>query len=288
MSVIITPASLSDLTTFGIGGRANTIIVSGPNQIARIAKKLAESGKKTTVIGNGSNIIASDIGYDGVVIITNKMLGATWWRNGNTAIIKADCGVSLTRLAKDAYDRGFSGLEWAEGIPATLGGAIVGNAGAFGGYISDVVKKVKTTGGSYSNKKCHFGYRESIFKHNSEIVLKAELRLTKGNKTEIGRKMHEYAERRRLSQPIGKSAGSIFKKHIDKDGNIIPAGALIESAGLKGLRVGGAVVSPKHANFIINEADATAKDVVTLIDKVIERVKEVYGITLETEVVYLK
>jgi len=287
MNVLVTPASLDKLTTFGIGGRTDAVIVSCAGQLSKVAKQLAECGRNVTIIGNGSNILASDKGYDGVVIITKWMTGADWWISNGKVIIKADCGVSLRRLAKDAYERGFTGLEWAEGIPATVGGAIVGNAGAFGGYMADVVKSVRTTEGTYSNKKCGFGYRDSIFKKNFEVVLKAELQLIQGNKTEIGEKMCEYAKRRRAAQPTNKSAGSIFKKHIDNDGNIIPAGVLIEKAGLKGVKIGGAAVSQKHANFIINENNATAHDVLALIKTVITRVESEYGITLEPEIVYL-
>jgi len=287
MSVEITSEPLSKLTTFGIGGQTDVIIVSCASQLSKVVRRLAKDGRKVAIVGNGSNILASDKGFDGVVVITKWMMGAEWRIRDGKVIIKADCGVSLQKLAKDAYERGFTGLEWAEGIPATIGGAIVGNAGAFGGYIADVVKSVKTTCGTYSNKKCEFDYRNSIFKRNSEVVLKAELQLKEGDKKKIGEKMCEYAKRRMTAQPTGKSAGSIFKKHIDEGGNIIPAGKLIETAGLKGFKIGGAVISEKHANFIINEDNATAKDVLTLIKTIIVEVERVHGITLEPEIVYL-
>jgi UDP-N-acetylmuramate dehydrogenase len=238
------------------------------------------------VIGRASNVVFSDDGFDGAVIFCGA------WKelaiDGQMMTVSA--GVSLASAATRAQEAGLAGLEFAHGIPATVGGAVFMNAGAYGGSIADVC--VKTEYFDPVDGTCHtvcgadhaFAYRNSIYKKNpAYTVLSATLALTPDNDEAIAARMKEYMQRRRSTQPLEyPSAGSVFKR---PEGYF--AGKLIEDAGLKGTRIGGAEVSEKHAGFIVNRGGATARDVRALVELIQARVLECFGVELECEICFL-
>jgi len=263
---------LSNITTFGIGGPAEVVYPGSVEELIRISNRLRGEGVTFRVIGNGSNILAADEGCGGVVIVTNKMT------NEGRGLFES--GALLPRLAAWARDNGLMGLEWAAGIPATVGGAVFGNAGAYGNCMADIVRSVTVWKEgdiiTYNTVECKFYYRDSIFKHEKAIILSVDLNLKQGDRVRIIETMNRYADKRRATQPQERSAGSIFKKLGDT-----PAWQLIDKAGLRGLQIGGAQISPKHANFIINKGGATARDVLDIIDRVTQKIQ------LEPEIIYL-
>ena len=278
---------MADYTTMQVGGPAAVVaFVRSAEELITAIKEAKNIGMRYTVIGNGSNTIFSDRGFDGLVIVTTEM--KKYSIEGD--IIKADCGASITRLAVEAQKAGLTGLEFAYGIPGTLGGAVFMNAGAFGGAMSDVcVQSAYFDPTSGEIKSVHgaehlFGYRTSIYEKNPHYtVLDATLRLTRGTPDAIDARMKDYLARRKSTQPLEHpSAGSVFKR---PEGYF--AGKLIEDAGLKGTRVGGAEVSLKHAGFIVNRGGATARDVRALVDLIRARVQDQFGITLECEIRFL-
>ena len=269
-------------TTFKIGGPATLMLL--PNSDADITTALeiaAYTGAPTFVTGGGSNLLVSDKGLDAVVIKLGKNYSDIMLKDGTIA---AQSGVSLASLAAFAYRHALTGLEFAAGIPGTLGGAIYMNAGAYGREMSDCVSSAalllnqQTT--EYSNAQLGFSYRTSSIQGSSGIVLSARLELEQGDMREISAKMDELAVQRREKQPLEyPSAGSTFKRPPNHF-----AGKLIEDAGLKGFSIGGAQVSPKHAGFIINTGNATAEDVQNLIEYIQEQVCKCFGIELEPEI----
>ncbi len=275
---------MSDHTTFKIGGAADLIVEpSNKNQLAAVLKMARQFGIPYFVMGNGSNLLVGDRGIRGVVIkISNEM--SDFEVSGE--YIRAESGVKLSRIANAALNEQLSGFEFASGIPGTLGGAIFMNAGAYGGEMKDVVQEVtyidkdtfeiKTV----QNSGCDFGYRKSIFSESGAIICEALLKLNRGNAEEIKEKMTELSAKRVEKQPLDKpSAGSTFKR---PEGYF--AGTLIQDCGLKGFKIGGAEVSQKHAGFVINSGEATAKDVLDLIEHIKKEVKNKYGVELEPEV----
>ena len=282
-----TDLPLSEHSTFRIGGRAALALLPRSCEEMISAIKLAKSsGEKYAVIGNGSNILFSDAGYDGIIILTEKMTRFSVKENR----ISAGCGLSFTRLAVIAKDSYLTGLEFAYGIPGTVGGAVYMNAGAYGGETRDVLDSAivfNSADGSvkeYKNSDCGFDYRASVFSKNDDLtVLSADFVLKSGNQSEIVDKMSDLMSRRKEKQPLEyPNAGSTFKR---PEGYF--AGKLIEDSGLKGYRIGGAVVSPKHAGFIVNAGGATADDVLCLIDHIKETVFRNYGVMLECEIKYI-
>jgi len=290
---------LAEYATLKIGGSAKYFFSADDNEdIIRAIKAAKKFGLPFFILGGGSNILFSDDGFDGLVI---KIQSSKSKIQNN--IIWAEAGMMLSELVKLAEEEGLSGLEWAAGIYGTVGGAIRGNAGAFDGQILDVVKTVeyfdaqKEKIEQRSNKECCFDYRSSIFKKNKNfIIFSCELELKKGNREEIKRKIDGYKSYREERHPLNyPSAGSVFKNpkpteriirdypEIVKDG-VVPAGFLIEQAGLKGRIVGGAQISEKHCNFIVNLGNAAAKDILELIKIVKENVKNKFGINLEEEI----
>ncbi len=278
---------MSDYTTMQVGGIAPVVaFVRSAEELITAAREARNNGVKFAVIGNGSNVIFSDMGYDGLVIITSEM--KKFSVEGN--IIKADCGASLTRLAVTAQRAGLTGLEFAYGIPGTVGGGVFMNAGAFDGNMSDVVVSTvcydtKNDSIRKIDREEHaFRYRESIYTHNPNyIILAVMLELKPGKAEEIVAKMNSNIRERKEKQPLEyPSAGSIFKRPVG-----FYAGELIEKCGLKGYRIGGAEVSEKHAGFIINRGNATAEDVMRLISHVKATVFLNYSVELECEVRYL-
>ena len=277
---------LKALTTFGIGGPADVVYPESTEQLVNIADTLRGRGERFWVIGGGSNVLAADEGVGGVVVGTKKMYNVQCTTyNGGRYYVTCECGVMLPRLAAVARDGGLTGLEWAAGIPATVGGATAGNAGAYGGCMAGIVRGVSVWLDGrvirLSNAECRFGYRDSIFKRGKGIILSAEIALRLGDRERIAQIMAENAAKRREAQPSGKSAGSVFKKCGD-----VSAGYLIETAGLKGLKIGGAEVSQKHANFIINSGGATARDVYGLIEAAAGKVLAMHGARLEPEIIF--
>ncbi len=273
--------SMKRHTSFKIGGEADFFVLpENVEQVCLAALAAKESGMPLTVIGNGSNLLVSDHGIDGMVICTEKLCKIEVF--GKT--VRAESGALLSRFAKICADNSLTGAEFAGGIPGSVGGAVFMNAGAYGGEIKDIVKTVTAFDGSgikiFKAEKCDFGYRKSIFSDGGYIILEAEFLLEEGNEKDIREKMKELAGRRRDKQPLEyPSAGSTFKR---PEGYF--AGALIEGAGLKGFSVGGAQVSEKHAGFVINKGSATCEDVTELIKEVKKRVYENSGVLLEEEI----
>ena len=280
--------SLSTLSSFKVGGIADCVTYpKNETEISKIILLSAEYGVQFEIVGNGSNILFSDSGYDGIIICTKKMTFVSI--DNNT--ITAQCGAKLASLAATARDLSLSGLEFAHGIPGTVGGAIAMNAGAFGGEMSDVVVSslaLDTKSGEriYLEKDQHkFGYRKSIYTENKDLVcLLVNMQLPAGDKSVIETKMKENATARKEKQPLNlPNCGSYFKR---PEGYI--AAKLIDDLGLKGLSVGGAMVSKKHAGFIVNTQNATASDILSLEEKIKKEVFEHYGIMLEREVKFVE
>lgn len=275
---------MSRLTSFRIGGPAR--LISCPRsqeELTAVFRTALELGVSPLILGNGTNLLVSDKGLDAFVIRTFDGVGGLR-RTGETEIT-AGSGILLSRLAAFARDNGLTGLEFAHGIPGTLGGAVVMNAGAYGGEMKDTVRAVRAlseSGEPFSlgAGELDFSYRRSAFSRRGGVVLSAVLRLLPGDPEIVRVKMEELSARRKQSQPLEyPSAGSVFKR---PDGHF--AAALIQEAGLKGTAVGGAQVSEKHAGFIINRGGATCEDVLRLIDLVRETVFRRSGVTLETEI----
>ena len=274
-------------TTFRVGGCADVFVTPGTlKEATEIVRLLLTEDEPFTVIGNGSNLIVTDAGYRGCVVCLGQGCDNIEV-SGNTITVGA--GAMLAKIAKTAYDNSLTGLEFASGIPGSVGGAIVMNAGAYGGEIKDVVKSVTlfdaATGETVnlSTDEMKFGYRRSIVKDHPYVVLEAEFELTNGDREKIKETMDDLAARRRDKQPLEyPSAGSTFKR---PEGYF--AAKLIEDSGLKGESVGGAKVSEKHSGFVINTGGASATDVLRLINLIRKKVYEKSGVKLETEVVIL-
>jgi len=270
---------MSNHTTFKIGGAADFVVLpENESQLLCLMEQLR--GTPYFVIGNGSNLLVSDSGIRGVVIKINSNMSQIT-QQGNMLICQS--GALLSKVASFALECGLGGFEFAAGIPGTIGGATVMNAGAYGGKMQDVVIKTKyiDESGCLNEITEHkFGHRQSIFSRINAVIIQSTILLHKKNKAEIKAEMADLAARRRRSQPLEYcSAGSVFKR---PPGNF--AGKLIEEAGLKGYRRGGAVISGKHCGFIINESNATFNDVVCLIKHIQSEVYKKFGVQLETEV----
>ena len=273
-------------TTFRVGGPADFFVsVKTAQELAQITALLKERDIPFFLLGNGSNLLVSDAGYRGAILqLTGDLAQIVF----DEECVTVGAGVQLMRLAAQAAERGLSGLEFASGIPGTVGGAIVMNAGAYGGEMAQVVESVDILYPqegivTVSNPGMHFGYRHSIMKEKAGVVLSVKLRLHFGEKQTIIDKIAELKEQRREKQPLEyASAGSTFKR---PEGAF--AGKLISDAGLKGYGIGDAVVSEKHAGFIVNKGNATAGEIYRLIREVQKTVKQTSGYLLEPEVIML-
>ena len=270
-------------TSFKVGGPADIFIEPDDStELVKAIKDLREQGLSYYIIGNGSNLLVSDKGLRGAVIKIGEKFGSVSIDND---IITAESGVLLSTLSKMAAREGLTGMEFASGIPGSLGGAVTMNAGAYGGEMKDIVEWVEILDQDLNikrlkNDEMKFMYRKSIIEPGKHIVLRCCIRLKKGNKDEIDNKMAELAEKRRSKQPLHlPSAGSTFKR---PEGYF--AGKLIEDAGLRGFSIGGAQVSTLHCGFVVNNGDATAKDVYDLIRHVQKTVFEKFNVMLEPEV----
>jgi UDP-N-acetylmuramate dehydrogenase len=328
--------SLAPYTSFKIGGPAKFFCeAKDEKEISEALAFAREKNLPVFVLGGGSNILVADRGFDGVVVKWKRN-----FHNGSFASkIECGAGCALSKIVNESAKAGLAGLEWAAGIPGTIGGAVRGNAGAFGGTMGDVVESVgvleipnltpspppplgkggKEKGGgskikNFKLQDCKFSYRNSIFKENSNlIILSVTLKLKKGNKAESEKKIREILAARKVKQPTDfPSAGSFFKNprlrqgfggqaakikklmdefEIDTGKKLkddkIPAGYLVERAGLRGKKIGGAMVSEKHSNFIVNTGRATADNVASLAALIKTRVRNKYGIQLKEEVQYV-
>ncbi|MCI9140581.1 UDP-N-acetylmuramate dehydrogenase [bacterium 1XD42-8] len=270
-------------TTFRIGGEADFYLKpNGIEEMAKLIKYCNSINMEYCIIGNGSNLLVGDEGYRGAIIqvFDNK----NHLRIEGKKII-AGAGALLSQIANFAWENELTGMEFAAGIPGTIGGAVVMNAGAYGSEMKEIVTKVEAVTGNgeiifLTEEELGFGYRMSIFKKRPLIAMEVTLELEKGEKSMIKARMNELKEKRVKSQPLEfPSAGSVFKR---PEGYY--AGKLIMDAGLRGFRVGGAMVSKKHCGFIINVGDASAKDVKDLIGEIQDRVREKFGVMLEPEV----
>ena len=278
--------SMSRHTTFRIGGPARRMAFPETEEALTDLLELAQrEGWPCTVMGNGSNLLSPDEGLERLVVNTSRMDAV----EVEGTVVRALAGATLARAANAAQRAGLTGLEFAHGIPGTLGGGIYMNAGAYGGELCQVVRTVRAWFPgegvvTLSGQACRFGYRRSVFAERPGVVLSAELLLSPGDADAIRAKMEELSARRRASQPLEyPSAGSTFKR---PEGYY--AGTLIDQCGLKGARVGGAQVSEKHAGFVINTGGATCADVLALIARVQETVRERTGVELEPEVRILR
>lgn len=287
---LVEDASLASLTTFRIGGTADYLATCGsPEEVAGAYRFAAEKDLKTVILGRGSNVLASDKGFHGLVIVLKERLEEAVLLD-ETGLVCVGAGKGLVSLAQFALARSLTGLEFASGIPGTVGGALYMNAGAYDHSISEVVESVDcyrlSTGSTVTlpAEECGFGYRHSVFEEGDYVILSCVLRLQKGEMQAISAAMRELSEKRRSKQPLEyPSAGSTFKR---PEGHF--AGALIEAAGLKGARVGGAEVSVKHAGFIVSTSnETTARDVVGLMDLVRKTVWSRSAVMLEPEVRFL-
>ena len=279
---MILNASLKEFTTYKVGGVARVIIFpKNIDDLVILIRKLKATNVKFMVLGNGSNVLFSDSVYDGVIIKLDEINHIEF----NDNRVTCGAGASLMKVAAQSIRRGLSGLEFATGIPGSIGGAIYMNAGAYKSDMGYVVTKVKVltpkmTVITMVNKELDFHYRTSFFKKNKDyICLEATIKLVKGNKEDIENLVNDRRKRRLESQPLEyPSAGSVFR---NPDGMF--AGKLIEDLGYKGLIKGGAMISKKHANFIINVDNATASDIKELIDFIKQAVKENYDVDLVCE-----
>lgn len=278
---------MSKHTSFKIGGPAECLIkIQTAQELKSILEFAKEKDIPLTIIGNGSNILVSDEGIKGIVL---KIEISTFELNSQTAQLKVGSGVKLGFIAQKCLKQELAGFEFASGIPGTIGGAIRMNAGAHGREMKDVVTTVTYMDRDgkihkIKNEQANFEYRNSLFAHKDYIIVEVEMQLEKGNTEEIQAKMTEYATYRKEKQPIEyPSAGSTFKRGTD----FITA-KLIDDCGLKGYQIGGAQISEKHAGFIINKNNATAKDVIELMEYIKEQVYNKSGKVIEPEIEIIK
>lgn len=302
--------SLADYTTFQIGGPARYFYVAKSGEdIEKSIKAAKEADIPFYILGNGSNILVSDQGFGGLVIKTENSGIKT-----EGLKLTAGAGALLGKVADESIRAGLSGLEWMKGIPGTVGGALYGNAGAFGHTIGESVERVgvlelKDLEQKYLSKEdCKFVYRGSVLKEKKYAILNAEFRLAKGNKKESEELARSYVLKRQGKHPLRyPSAGSVFKnpsisdnekafkKILEKfseakkfkETGKIPAGWLIEEIGLPGKKIGGAMVSEQHGNFIVNVGNAKATDVIILISLIKQKIRVNFGIQLQEEIQYV-
>lgn len=296
--------SLSGFTTFKIGGPARFFVeVRNGDEMIEAIDYAKKNNLEVFVLAGGSNILISDKGFNGLVIrIVNLKIKAS------DDEISCGVGVPLNQLVLESVKNDLTGLEWAAGIPGTVGGAIIGNAGAFGGEIKDSLEEVKFLDLKdnevkiYKNSDCKFGYRDSVFKkkYGEVILISAKFGLEKIEGGNGRKEIEEIIGKRKDKQPQQPSAGSFFKNPVvenrevinnfEKDTGIkirdnkVPAGWFVESVGFKGKQIGGAQVSEKHANFIVNTGNATAEDVIMLSSLIKQKVRDETGVQLEEEI----
>lgn len=283
---ILTEEPMSRHTTFRIGGEAACFIrISSEEQLRKLIPYFENVGVEYFVLGKGSNLLVGDKGYPGVIL---QISDACQQIEAEENRLQVQAGAALSKVALFAMERGLEGLEFAAGIPGTVGGGVVMNAGAYGGEMKQVVESVRVLSSegeilTLDNDTMEFGYRTSIIRNRNFIVLSVTFRLREGNREEIRARIEDFQKRRMEKQPLNyPSAGSTFKR---PEGYF--AGKLIMDAGLRGFQIGDARVSDKHCGFVVNVGKATARDVTDVIEEVQEKVRERFGVSLEREVIYL-
>lgn len=279
--------SLAPYTSARIGGPADVLItVKSKDELANVVEVIWDNNINYTILGGGSNVLVSDKGFRGVVVLNRAK--EVKFGLGDQPQVWCEAGVVVSNLAKRCATKGLASFEWAATVPGTIGGAVYGNAGAFGGDISHnlIWAEVMTGNGieKISVEQMKYSYRSSVMKRNEikMVVLSALLGLKNGNEAEVSVKINEFSERRKLTQPPGASMGSMFKNPENDF-----AGRLIEAAGLKGMRIGNAEISKLHGNFFINHGETKASDVRALIDLTRKTVKEKLNVELELEIEFL-
>ena len=277
---------MSRHTTFKIGGEAECmLLIEQEEELIKLIPYLNQIEQNYFILGNGSNLLVGDKGYRGIIIKLGEGMNRITVEEN---CIHAQAGALLSQVAATARDAGLSGLEFAAGIPGSVGGGVVMNAGAYGSEMQQITEAVKVMDKEgkiliLDNDTMEFGYRSSIIKNRPFIVLEVILRMKPGAKEEIQKTMDELMEKRRSKQPLNyPSAGSTFKR---PEGYF--AGKLIMDAGMRGYRIGGAQVADKHCGFVVNMGNASAADVKEVIEEVQERVKERFHVSLEPEVIFL-
>ena len=291
---------LAKYTTFKIGGPADYVVtVEETEKLVGLLQFLVGAGVPYFILGGGSNMLVRDEGFRGAVVKIKNQKSTI-----NNDTVEVDAGCMTVAVAQESIKAGLTGFEWGGGVPGTIGGAVRGNAGAMNGEMKDVVEKIDIYRDgeviTLSNRECRFGYRGSVCKEKADVVLRVWLQLQKTDNMELMKKALEYLQYRNKTQPQGFSTGCIFKNHeiinhtskiknlllpeaFIKNGKI-PAGWLVEKAGMKGVSVGGAQVSERHGNFIVNRGNATAQDVLSLIDEIKSTVYDMSEVELEEEI----
>ena len=273
-------------TTFRTGGPARYfLVIETRKELAQVLAWLQEEALPWFLLGNGSNLLVGDRGYRGAIL---HLAGEFLKTEIDEATIRCGAGAMLSAVSRSAMEAGLTGLEFASGIPGTIGGAVRMNAGAYNGEIAGVTESVEVMEPDgrcrvYNREEMAFGYRTSIVKTKPCVVLSTVLKLQKGDRSEISATMQELSAKRREKQPLEfPSAGSTFRRYPGYF-----TAKLIDDAGLKGFSVGGAQVSEKHAGFVINRGNATAADVLALVDEIKKRIFEINGINIECEIRYI-
>jgi len=276
--------SLAPYSSARIGGPADALVTAtSADELAETVSRLWELDVPYVMLGGGSNVLVSDKGVRGVVVLNRAK--DVRFDKGSQPKVRAEAGVVIANLARRAASHGLAGLEWAAAVPGTVGGAVYGNAGAFGGDMAGSLLQADLLTGNgretWSVEKMGYGYRTSVLKSQNlkVVVLWAELRLEHSTKDVVSVKISEFSERRKATQPPGASMGSMFKNPPNDF-----AGRLIEAAGLKGSRIGTAEISPVHANFFINHGQTKAEDVRALVNLAQKTVAQKFGVDLELEI----
>lgn len=280
-------ASLKNYNTYKVNSFCSFLVFpKSEEELVLVLKELKKENIKYLILGNGSNIILSKPHYDGVVIKLDNLCKIEY--NNNIVIVEA--GYPLIKLAIDSINKGLSGLEFAAGIPGTVGASTAMNAGAYNSDMSNIVKSVKVLNNdleiiTLTNKELEYSYRDSFLKrHNDYIVLSTTLELKQGDIETMKNQIEERRKKRLASQPLNMpNAGSVFRNPEN-----MFAGELIEKSKLKGFSIGGAEVSEKHANFIVNKGNATGEDIIKLINKVKKTIKENYNVELKLEQIIIE
>ena len=278
---------MSKHTTFRVGGPAALMALPKGEEAKTVVETAFRCNVPPFFLGNGSNLLVADEGYDGFVV---KLAGGYGQGEVYANELMVGGAMLLSQAANLALEHGLTGLEWAAGIPGTIGGAVTMNAGAYGGEVSQVLHQVHVLGYDgrlevIPNQDCEFAYRHSAFSDGRRLILEGVFLLESGDRAAIREKMEALSAQRRAKQPLDyPSAGSTFKRPPGVDGKPVYAAALIDQCGLKGFTVGGAQVSEKHAGFVVNKGNATAADIFILINEVKKRVLDQTGILLEPEV----
>ena len=274
-------------STFRIGGSCTAMIdINSPDNLSALWEEANRLGIRTMALGNGSNVLFDDRGFDGIIFLIGSSMDKIYMKDENTIVAQAGC--PLLKLCRFALEHSLSGLEFAYGIPGSVGGAVFMNAGAYKGEIKDVIKLGRAVDREgrqfeFSKEQMDFTYRGSRFVKSGELIVEGEFELNSGNYDDIQDKMVELMSLRREKQPLNlPSAGSAFKRPKDNF-----AGKLIEDSGLRGYSVGGAQVSEKHCGFIVNKGGATCADVLELVKQIQAKVKADSGVDLECEVRYI-